>query len=158
MTRSAIKAACALMSEAERDNWYDCRNLVRLLSFALKLRDLAHPAQFDGRNGRRAARKIGLLLLPLVGDPSPDVLKVSEHPALTEDCWWRQQMARRDASTDAELVNEYALKLLNLYGVTSQVDGAITRMLSSGAVPPGMSLQELSDWWQWAYDFFFPVP
>jgi hypothetical protein len=158
MTRAAIKAISALISEAENEVWYDCRSLVRLLSFALKLRELAYPALFENRNGRKAARKIGLLLLPLVGDPARVVLNVQPTPALTEASWWHLQKARRDAYSDAESINAYVLKLLNLYGVTSQVDRAMTGMLSPGETPTGISTEEVSTWWEWAYDYFFPVP
>jgi hypothetical protein len=155
MTHTPRKLIFEIISRAENDNWYDCRSLVRLLSFAIKLRELAFAAQFGGHRGRRAAVKIGLLLPSLVGDPARTAENPRASRALSELAWWLKQPNRGDAYSDGQLLNDYVLKLLHAYGLLGAVEGELAKLVRPGGPSAGRSCQDFQTWWGWMEEFFF---
>jgi hypothetical protein len=154
MKRIETKIIADIIYRAENDHWHNLRSLVKLLSFAAKLGELARQTRFAGDRGRRAASELGLLLVLLVEDPARAGDSRSGPEVLATDTWGLARKAWNEAHADAQLINGYVLELLNAYAVK---DAAFVGLLPLPSPSNSLSNQQFYAWYKWAYDFFYPV-
>jgi len=176
MNRATSKQVARLLAEAEGNHWHNQTYLVRLLSFALKLRELGVVAGHDGVGGRKACRQLVRLLVRLVADPVKveveayeagheqfvRLTSLTDVESQSEAALRRRRMLMRrrveqakGAYFDTKRLNQYVLRLIRLYCLNDLLVSTALYLRSSEQVGGDITSGELQRWLDWAeYSFF----